>query len=445
MRIIQEKHLKGLQEISNYILRVVAVREGGVLLDGTRNKEVITTGGLLSLVAGYAYKEEERWVRGVLLDLVRESGSASGLMVVLLYMGLKKEKQIVREGWGSSLIGLRSQYTWSQFKEEGESGLESKLNEKLDLLEGGEGVHVHLLGDGSYKGVGMEVELRDGYFIDGKDIKIEQGLQESEEGAVIWCIGELKYRTYEYLDIQQVIDDFLTCEDFKGRKLYIIGTSVDIRRMFISPDGSWKKLQGEGKQRVRIVELKGATVGGGEEDLKDIEAYTGASIIRGEYGYAYKVEISSRGMLIEPYGEEKFIESTEMRVNELLSRIDSPNSTGGSVYNVEGLRKRIAKLRGLLVTVGVGGVTEAEAKNNRGFAERKVKDVLEKRRSGIVKGGVKLIEAVTCLELSEGDKERLREVTEGAEYSYEEMEVGLRRVHSLLETLNQVSLVLLKG
>ena len=64
MRIIQEKHLKGLQEISNYILRVVAVREGGVLLDGTRNKEVITTGGLLSLVAGYAYKEEERWVRG---------------------------------------------------------------------------------------------------------------------------------------------------------------------------------------------------------------------------------------------------------------------------------------------------------------------------------------------------------------------------------------------
>ena len=427
-----EEMLKSIQEISNYI-----VKSKGSVLDGSRG-EVMVTGGLLSLVSGYGYKEGEGWMRGILIDLVRESGVSSGLMVVLLYIGLKKKKQIVGE------FQVRGrEYVYSSKKEE----VERLLNEQLDLLKGlgADGVtNVHIR-----EGLGVSkvsMEYKEGYTVEGGDLRFPYGLNKEdedkyegggivEEGAVIWMLGEVSL--YEYLDIEQVVEDFLKCEEFDGRRLIIMGSPLDVRRVF-SEKQKQKNIKKE--KRVLILELKGASVGGGPEDVKDIEAYTGASIIRGEYGYAYRVDISKAGgLLIEAYNEEKYIESTERRVYELKNELGS-----GSVYKDEGINKRISKLLGSLVVLNVGGVTEAEAKYNRGVVERKLKEVLEKRRSGVLNGE----EVLRGLRyeneyLTEEEMLYLKgtELWE-KEYSYEEIVVGLKRVQSLLETLNNVSLII---
>ena len=422
--------LKSIQEISNYI-----VKSKGSVIDGSRGGAVIT-GGILSLVSGYAYKEGEGWMRGVLIDLVRESGVSSGLMVVLLYMGLKKKKEL---GLLEELASQKEKYFFEL--EEDSFGVERLLNEQLDLLGGVEGVNIHLRAGLGVSKVSME--YKEGYTVEGGDIRFPYGLSKEEEvkyegggniieeGAVIWMLGEVSL--YEYLDIGQVVEDFKKCEEFEGRRLIIMGAPLDVRRVF------GKSRPGLKEPRVLILELKGASVGGGPEDVKDIEAYTGASIIRGEYGYAYRVDISKAGgLVIEAYNEDKYIESTERRVNELRSELGS-----GSAYKDEGIHKRISKLLGSLVVLNVGGVTEAEAKYNRGEVEQKLKEVLEKRRSGVLKGEGVLKSLYASGYLTEEEWLYLSgtQLAE-KEYSYEEVVVGLRRVKSLLETLNNVSLII---
>lgn len=177
--------------------------------------------------------------------------------------------------------------------------------------------------------------------------------------------------------------------------------------------------------RVRVIELKGVD---SRNDLKDIEAYTGGSILKGEYGYAQRVVVGVDGSLvIEPYYEDRYVESTERRVSELLNRKGSYES----VSKDEGIDKRVAKLRGVLIQVAVGGVTEAESRWKKGEVELKIKEVMQKRRSGVIVGR-DLIRALGFPSDWENEEE----------YSYEEVENGLRRVDSLVEVLSKVSLVI---
>ncbi len=424
-----ELSIKSLQELSNYITRVY-LKESSHLVERNGQGMLIPKGGLISLIAGYRYFPGEEYWRGLLIDLVGVSGGASGLMVVLLYKRLASaskgadaaasasQKQVLEQcGRKPYLVSDAASHP-----KEWLSLFEKELNEQMDLLGGGGHVHLDAGCLSMRGGVSYSIEAREGYLVEGVRYLHGSSSESGElQGPVIWCIGELASMTRgvrEALDIGGVVKDFLECEDFVGRDLLIFGVSEELR--YLMPKGS-----SVNNARVRVIELKGVD---SRNDLKDIEAYTGGSILKGEYGYAQRVVVGVDGSLvIEPYYEDRYVESTERRVSELLNRKGSYES----VSKDEGIDKRVAKLRGVLIQVAVGGVTEAESRWKRGEVELKIKEVMQKRRSGVIVGR-DLIRALGFPSDWENEEE----------YSYEEVENGLRRVDSLVEVLSKVSLVI---
>lgn len=434
--------LKSIKELSDYITRVYFIKGGGQIQVSLieRNGVMMPSGGMISLVSGYRYFPGEEYWRGLLIDLVRVSGKASGLMVVLLYKSLASafataashsdatasasasQKQVLVQCARMPYMPYDASHSDAKHPKEWLNLFEKELNEQMDLLGGGGHVHLDAGCLSMRGGVSYSIEAREGYLVE--DVRYLHGSTNESgvlEGAVIWCIGELASMTKgvrEALDIGGVVKDFLECEDFVGRDLLIFGVSEELR--YLMPKGS-----SVNNARVRVIELKGVD---SRNDLKDIEAYTGGSILKGEYGYAQRVVVGVEGSLvIEPYYEDRYVESTERRVSELLNRKGSYES----VSKDEGIDKRVAKLRGVLIQVAVGGVTEAESRWKRGEVELKIKEVMEKRRSGVVKGR-DLMRALGFPSDWENEEE----------YSYEEVENGLRRVDSLVEVLSKVSLVI---
>lgn len=357
----------------------------------------------------------EGYERGLLLDLIRETGRESVLLLMLLEYGLRKGVFRYVE------MPKGEPYVWGKGDK-----FERELNEALEMVGGYGHVHIDTVG-AWYKGMEeRKIGVEELYVLESKEVRYRRkdadanaNADEELEGAVLWFVGEVEeMRGGWYMDLGGVVEDFLGCEEFEGRSLVIVGETRELRLLL--PKGS--RIESE---RVRIVELKGVKSG---EDLRDLEAYTGGSRLKGEYGYARRVIITRRGdLVVEAYSDEKYVESTEVRVKELESKIRREES----VFLVEEWKKRIAKLRGMMIVVSVVGASETEIKWKRGIVEKEVRDILSKRLTGVVKGSSLLSH------LPEGFDWISEE-----EYSYGLLCEGLKRVSSMVETLSKVSKII---
>lgn len=145
-------------------------------------------------------------------------------------------------------------------------------------------------------------------------------------------------------------------------------------------------------QVIRTCAVKAPQLGNAEDLLLDICAVTGATIIGGKdgiqfddikpehIGSAERVVVSKNKTIIVGVDSQKAVDD---RVSTLENRLENEKSE----YEKSNLRTRIAKLRGGVGTIKVGGQTPLEIKDRKAKITDAVSAVKSALSSGIVAGG----------------------------------------------------------
>lgn len=165
--------------------------------------------------------------------------------------------------------------------------------------------------------------------------------------------------------------------------------------------------------------------------LEDIAILTGGTVVSeergveldnlslGDLGQAERVRVSEEETVIT--GGKGSEEDVEARENQLENQIEQSSSD----YDREKLEKRLARLRGGVAVVQVGGTSESEIEENTEKIEDAVNSAQNCLEEGVIPGGgtvfIRARQAIRDLDLS-GDQKR------GARILYKALEEPLRQI-----------------
>lgn len=227
-----------------------------------------------------------------------------------------------------------------------------------------------------YEGVGCEVIESESFYSEARPMHISE--QTTLKGAMI---ALLPIRASRFEDISEPLE--------------LMGTFPNRPLVIISP-----MMRGEALATIKrnreggVVEAYGIEsplVTWGKGWLEDVASFTGATIYDKHlypefktdfFGSALEINLKPNEIVIDPYDDHA--ETTAQRIGQLLREAESsPHNHTQDLW-----RKRASMLGGTLVRVKVGGVTEAEARLNRGKAEKALTSMSTMMRGGHVDGAV---------------------------------------------------------
>ena len=227
-----------------------------------------------------------------------------------------------------------------------------------------------------YEGVGCEVVESESFYSEARPLQLSE--QVSLKGAMV---ALLPIRASRFGDISEPLELMGT---FPNRPLVIIAPMMRGEAL-----ATIKRNREEGVVEAYGVESPLVTWGRGW--LEDVASFTGGTIYEKHlypefktefFGSALEITLKPNEVVIDPYDDHA--ETTAQRIGQLLREAEtSPHTHTQDLW-----RKRASILGGTLVRVKVGGVTEAEARLNRGKAEKALTSMSTMMRGGHVEGSV---------------------------------------------------------
>lgn len=252
----------------------------------------------------------------------------------------------------------------------------------LEALEGcGEGGCLRVV---SGDGVGVEVEFKDGLEVPcrlGRQEFLRGETSRNLEGSfVVTTTRELK----TFSDIAPLL------EEINGNSVVIFGSVVG--------EALATAYTNDEKGVVTCVCLNPSEGSSSRHALEDIAAITGSKLwepyedfTRDHYGTLRSITIESKKALVVGYPDVASVETHVQRLNHLATVSSSDKDS-------ETYRDRAAALRGGLVLVKVGGVTQYAAKERRGRAEDTIRTCEAALKHGVVQGGGVTLDSVNIQE-----------------------------------------------
>lgn len=233
-----------------------------------------------------------------------------------------------------------------------------------------------------YDGVGCEVIESESYHSEARPLHLDE--QVTLKGAMV---ALLPIRASRFSDVSEALELMGT---FPSRPLVIIAPMMRGEAL-----ATIKRNREEGVVEAYGVEAPLVTWGKGW--LEDVASFTGATIYDKDifpefktdfFGSALEITLKQDELIIDPYDDHA--ELTAQRIEQLLREAEtSPHTHTQDLW-----RKRASMLGGTLVRVKVGGTTEAEARLNRGRAEKALTSMSTMMRGGYVEGAVNTLSEI---------------------------------------------------